>query len=83
MLDFVYIDSGAMYRAVTLYFLRNAVPIDDEAAVSYALRHIDIDFHTGTGKTCIFLNGEDVSAEIRQINSTVAPSGTLARLSWG
>lgn len=66
-LHFVYIDSGAMYRAVTLYFLRNAVSIDDEAAVANALQHIHIDFHTETGKTCIFLNEEDVSEEIRQM----------------
>lgn len=66
-LHFVYIDSGAMYRAVTLYFLRNSVPIDDDAAVANALREIHIDFNTKPGNACIFLNGEDVSEEIRQM----------------
>ncbi len=66
-LHFVYVDSGAMYRAVTLYFLRNAVPLDDEASVAAALANIHIDFHTEEGKPCIFLNGEDVSDEIRQM----------------
>lgn len=66
-LHYVYIDSGAMYRAVTLYFLRNDVPIGDTEKVIRALESIHIDFHNETGKTCIFLNDEDVSEEIRQM----------------
>lgn len=66
-LYYVYIDSGAMYRAVTLYFIRNNVPIEDTDKVIRALEAIHIDFHNEAGKTCIFLNDEDVSEEIRQM----------------
>jgi len=66
-LHYVYIDSGAMYRAVTLYFLRNNISIRDVEAVNRALENIHIDFHNEAGKTCLFLNSEDVSEEIRQM----------------
>src|SRR5690606_32911622 len=66
-LHYLYIDSGAMYRAITLYFLRNGVPLDDEAAVKEALADIRIDFLSAPEQTSILLNGEDVSAEIRQM----------------
>lgn len=66
-LHYLYIDSGAMYRAVTLYFIRNAVPIEHAEKVSAALDQIHIDFHIEPGKTRISLNGEDVSDEIRQM----------------
>jgi len=66
-LHYLYIDSGAMYRAVTLYFLRHRVPLDNEKAVAEALSNIRIDFQATPEKTSIFLNGEDVSEEIRQM----------------
>lgn len=64
-LNFVFIDSGAMYRAVTLYFLRNAVDMADDKAVLDALSSIQIDFVPNGVETKIQLNGEDISAEIR------------------
>ena len=67
-LQYLYIDSGAMYRAVTLYFLRNAVSIENRAEVAGALDQIHVDFHAEQGKTCIHLNGEDVSDEIRKMH---------------
>lgn len=66
-LHYLYIDSGAMYRAVTLYFIRNAVPIEHAEKVLAALDQIHIDFYIEPGKTRISLNGEDVSDEIRQM----------------
>ncbi|SFS36093.1 (d)CMP kinase [Sphingobacterium wenxiniae] len=67
-LNFVFIDSGAMYRAVTLYFLRNNVDFNDENQVVSALKNIQIDFVPNNEKTQILLNGEDVSDEIRQMH---------------
>ncbi|MFZ4861631.1 (d)CMP kinase [Sphingobacterium sp. Mn56C] len=64
-LDFVFVDSGAMYRAVTLYFLRNKVDCKDSNAVNAALTDIHIDFVPNPDRTEIILNGEDVSEEIR------------------
>ena len=66
-LHFIYIDSGAMYRAVTLYFLRNNIDIKDEQAVSDALHHIELNFHSRDYESHITLNGEEVSDEIRQM----------------
>lgn len=68
LLGFVYVDSGAMYRAVTLYFIRHGIPLEDEAAVTAALARIDIDMHEEKGQLVLLLNGEDVSAEIRQMH---------------
>lgn len=66
-LGFIYIDSGAMYRAVTLYFLRNHIQINDHAAVIDALQHIELNFHARDYHSHITLNGEEVSEEIRQM----------------
>lgn len=64
-LGFIYIDSGAMYRAVTLYFLRNNIDVSNDAAVIDALQHIELNFHSRDYESHITLNGEEVSDEIR------------------
>lgn len=66
-LGFIYIDSGAMYRAVTLYFLRNHIDISDAASVTEALQQIELNFHSRDYESHITLNGEEVSEEIRQM----------------
>ncbi|GAA4141556.1 (d)CMP kinase [Sphingobacterium kyonggiense] len=64
-LNFVFVDSGAMYRAVTLYVQRHNIALDDEDAIQKALDDIHIDFIPNPDKTQILLNGEDVSDAIR------------------
>jgi len=64
-LGFIYVDSGAMYRAVTLYFLRNNIDISDDEKVVDALQHIELNFHSRDYESHITLNGEEVSDEIR------------------
>ncbi|RYG19389.1 MAG: (d)CMP kinase [Chitinophagaceae bacterium] len=66
-LSFIYIDSGAMYRAVTLFFIRNKIDVNNEAAVRDALQHIELNFHARDYESHILLNGEEVSEEIRQM----------------
>lgn len=66
-LGYIYIDSGAMYRAVTLYFIRNKVDVSDPEAVTDALQHIELNFHSRDYQSHITLNGEEVSEEIRQM----------------
>jgi CMP/dCMP kinase len=68
-LGYVYIDSGAMYRAVTLYFLRSHLDWSDEHAVEEHLKDISLSFHQNehTGKSEIFLNGENVEYVIRDM----------------
>lgn len=63
-----YIDSGAMYRAVTLYFIRNAIGLDLKAYAEI-LDQIRITFkvNPATGYSEVFLNGENVSQEIRSM----------------
>lgn len=67
-LDFVYVDSGAMYRAVTLYFIRHGIALDDKDAIASALASIHIDFVPNGTQTCILLDGEDVSDAIREMH---------------
>lgn len=66
-LHFIYIDTGAMYRAVTLYFLRNKIDLNDPLAVESALDNIHINFDYRNEQTFVFLNEEDISEEIRQM----------------
>lgn len=66
-LHFIYVDSGAMYRAVTLYFIRNNVELDDDTAILQALNDIHLNFHSRDYQTHITLNDEEVSEEIRQM----------------
>jgi len=81
-LHFVYVDSGAMYRAVTLYFLRNLVDITSEKADAEALENIHLDFHARDYETHITLNGEEVSNEIRdmKISEMVSPVSALKKV---
>lgn len=66
-LGFIYIDSGAMYRAVTLFFLRNHIDIHSDESVQQALQDIELNFHSRDYESHITLNGEEVSDEIRQM----------------
>lgn len=66
-LDYIYIDTGAMYRAVTLYFLENKVDIKDEQSVMQALADINIRFQTLDKKNTTFLNGKNIEEEIRKM----------------
>lgn len=68
-LGYVYIDSGAMYRAVTLYFLRNHVDWTDVTEVNKALQNIEIEFvfNEKSQQTEILLNGENVEYVIRDL----------------
>jgi cytidylate kinase len=64
-LHFIYVDSGAMYRAVALYFLRNNIDLNNVGQVSQALENIHLNFHSRDYETHITLNDEEVSDEIR------------------
>lgn len=66
-LHFIYVDSGAMYRAVTLYFLRHQIDYQNHGQVVDALKNIHLNFHSRDYQTHITLNEEEVSEEIRQM----------------
>lgn len=79
-LGYGYIDTGAMYRAVTLYFLRNDIDIKDDEAIRNALSKIEISFQSIDGKNTTFLNGENVEEEIRKmyVSQFVSPVATVS-----
>jgi cytidylate kinase len=68
-LGYTFIDSGAMYRAVTLYFLRNHINWQDKRKVEAALQNISLEFiyNSSTDKSDIYLNDENVEALIRDM----------------
>ncbi|MCR5743534.1 MAG: (d)CMP kinase [Lachnospiraceae bacterium] len=64
-LGFVYVDTGAMYRAIGLYCVMNNIDISDESAVVGELENIDVDLKYIDGVQCVLLNGENVNGLIR------------------
>jgi cytidylate kinase len=68
-LNYTYIDSGAMYRAITLYFLRNNVDLAKEKEIRDALKNITLEFvvNETSGSSEIYLNEENVEYIIRDI----------------
>jgi CMP/dCMP kinase len=77
-LHFVYVDSGAMYRAVALYFLRNNIDANNQEQIAEALKNIHLNFHSRDYETHITLNDEEVSAEIRLMPVSEAVSAVSA-----
>jgi len=66
-LGFLYIDTGAMYRALTLKSIEKKIDVKDAAALADMARHSSIDLvNAGDGSLKVFLDGRDVSSEIRE-----------------
>lgn len=65
-LGIIYLDTGAMYRAVALYVSRKGVDVNDRDKVVPLLSQIEIEFRGDGDEKRIYLNGEDVSAAIRE-----------------
>jgi cytidylate kinase len=66
-LQFLFVDSGAMYRAVTYYFLKNEIPIHQPKAILNALDNIHITLEPSPNGNLTFLNGKDISLDIRDM----------------
>ena len=64
-LGFNYVDTGAMYRAMALYFLRQGIGKEEEAAISAACGQVEITIRYEDGSQQVILNGENVSSHIR------------------
>ncbi len=77
-LQYTYLDSGAMYRAVTLYFLDNNISFNDSEAINKALNLIEIRFEEHSNRT--LLNDIDVESEIRspRVSDQVSPVSTIS-----
>lgn len=81
VLGYKFIDTGAMYRAVTLCFINNNVDIKSEEAVAKVLGELSIDFRSNTesGKSETFLNEQNVEEEIRKmyVSQMVSPVSAI------
>ena len=64
-LGFIYVDTGAMYRAMALYFLRRGANLADEEAVGAACKDIHVEIRYEAGEQQVLLNGENVTGQIR------------------
>lgn len=64
-LDYIYIDTGAMYRAITLYFLDNHVNYNKPEFCNAALKQIEVSFRNVGGENLVTLNGDIVEDKIR------------------
>jgi CMP/dCMP kinase len=64
-LDFIYLDTGAMYRALALKVLRQGIDLADDAGLAELIGTTEIDLRERCGKLAVLLDGADVAAEIR------------------
>lgn len=66
-LDYIFVDTGAMYRATALFFIRSEVNLNDVSQINDALEAMTISFKNIDGNNVTFLNGENVESEIRSL----------------
>ncbi|MCR4609211.1 MAG: (d)CMP kinase [Eubacterium sp.] len=79
-LGFIYVDTGAMYRAIALYLIWKEIDLNDEAALEKALDRVKINIVYEKGVQHVFLNLQDVSAEIRSEKVSIMASKSSALL---
>ena len=81
-LEYVFVDTGAMYRAIALYFLRNNISFNDTTSIEAALHAIELRFkyNSASQKSDMYLNGENVEQEIRemQVSQKVSEVASIA-----
>ena len=73
-LGYLYIDTGAMYRALGLYYLERGIPVEEEARVMEHLDEIRLDLHMVDGVQHVYLNEEDTGDRIRTEEAGMAAS---------
>ncbi len=81
-LQYAYVDTGAMYRAVTLYLIQNKIALSDQTGIELALKNIKIHFENIEGQNTTFLNDENVEREIRKmyVSEMVSPVATISTI---
>lgn len=77
-LGFIYVDTGAMYRAIGLYMLRNGIDPHITAQVVHALKKVSVTINYENGEQAVILNGENVNAFIRTPEVSMAASNVSA-----
>lgn len=64
-LGYIYVDTGAMYRAMAYYFLKNGIGADEEERIAEACEAIEVSLEYDKGEQCVLLNKENVNGVIR------------------
>lgn len=77
-LGYIYVDTGALYRAVGVYCLRKGIETTDADSVGTILNEITVELKFIDGVQHVFLNGDDVSTEIRLPEASMAASNVSA-----
>lgn len=77
-LGYIYVDTGALYRAVGVYCLRKGIETTDAQSVGAILNEITVELKFIDGVQHVFLNGDDVSTEIRLPEASMAASNVSA-----
>ena len=77
-LGYIYVDTGALYRAVGLNALRNGIKTDDPEGVGASLPGITVELKFENGEQSVLLNGENVSSQIRSPEASMAASDVSA-----
>ena len=77
-MNFIYVDTGAMYRAIALYLIRNGIKADESAKISGKCREAKVSIQYVDGKQVVLLNGEDVNPYIRteEVGNMASASST-------
>ncbi len=78
-LSFTYVDTGAMYRAITLGLMRSGTDIEDARALEEALADIEVTIDYREGVQQVYLNGENVSGQIRTEEVSARTSACAAK----
>jgi len=81
-MNLIYVDTGAMYRAMALYFIKQGVDIDDVEAVASACTGADITIKYEDGVQVVYLNGENVSPYLRteEVGNAASVTSGVARV---
>ena len=77
-MEYIYVDTGAMYRSLALYFIRKGINKDDEAKISEAVKECDVTIEYEDGQQQVLLNGENVTGLIRteEVGNMASSSST-------
>lgn len=78
-MNLIYVDTGAMYRAMALYMLKQGVDINDESAVAAACVGADVTIKYEEGVQVVYLNGENVNAFLRteEVGNTASKTSAI------
>ena len=64
-LGYIYVDTGAMYRAMAYHFLQNNIASDNESEIAKSCKHVDVTISYIDGEQQVLLNGQNISDKIR------------------